>query len=146
MEWNKMKREKEKYTQNKNRNGCVIHIPVSCVTSNSFAIRYWFFVVPLAKNNEPRSACVSRPTFTSILWQSTSISSSLEISRISSINSSVSSKFSKYCRLLSESREHDVRFCFVLFFVLLLFSSHVNENVKRKRAIGRSRFTSFYCR
>lgn len=81
------------------------------MTSNSFATKCRLFGGPFAKNNDPRSACVNKPTFTRILWHSTLISNSLAISRISSIKSSPSSKFSKYRRLLIEPRDIGERFC-----------------------------------
>lgn len=44
-----------------------INLRVFCVTSNNLATKYRLLGGPLAKNNEPRSACVSRPTLTRIL-------------------------------------------------------------------------------
>lgn len=73
--------------------------PVVCVTSKSLATRYLLFGVPLARKRDPRSAWVSRPTFTNILWHSTSMSSSLATSRISSMKSSPSSNSIKWRRL-----------------------------------------------
>ena len=80
----------------------IYNLRVFWVTSNSFATKYRLLGGPLAKNNEPRSACVSRPTLTRILWHNTSMSNSLATSRINSINSSPSSNSIK-CRRLSNS-------------------------------------------
>lgn len=68
---------------------------VSCLTSKSFATRYLWSACPLAKKSEPRSACVSRLTFLRILWQRTSMSSSLATSLMSSMKSSDSSMCSR---------------------------------------------------
>lgn len=68
---------------------------VSCLTSKSFATKYRWSDWPLAKKSEPRSACVSRLTFLRILWQRTSMSSSLATSLMSSMKSSDSSMCSR---------------------------------------------------
>lgn len=82
-------------------------LPVCWVTSNSLATRYRFVGNPLARNNDPRSACVSRPTLTRILWHSTSMSNSLATSRMSSMNSSPSSRSARRRRLHMEFRAVD---------------------------------------
>lgn len=71
------------------------HLLVVASTSNSFASRYLLSLGPLAKNREHLSALVRWPTLRRILWQRVLMSSSLEMSRISSISRSFFSNSSR---------------------------------------------------
>ena len=79
-------------------------------TSKSFASKYLFSLGPLARKSEHRSAFVSCPTLRRIRWQRMSMSSSLEMSRISSIRRSFCSRISRgaLCRGCINNRDTHV--------------------------------------